>query len=257
MKKINCDGIIFDVDGVLIDVKKSFLLSIKKTTEYVLKNWYNKKINVAQKDVETIKKIKGFNNDWDATYALIDLIKQDISRQSFGSFVKLVSKKTQKNKRYREIRLIFDTFYWGSEFFAKQYKTQSSFTNKIGLFKKEKQLIEEDMLASLAKNYSLGIATGRNKFEVDYGLLTFKAIEKYIPRGNIITEDDVPFTKPHPASLLEVKKQMNVQNPVYIGDSINDVLAAKNANMPSIYIGKEKLGDYQLENVNQIMEVLQ
>lgn len=250
------DGIIFDIDGVLIDVKESFLLSIKKTTEYILKNWYNKKINVTQKDVETIKRVKGFNNDWDATHALIDLFKQGIPRQSFGSFVKHVSKKTQKSKRYKEIRLIFDTFYWGSEFFVKQHKMQSPFTNKVGLFKNEKKLIKEDVLASLAKNYTLGIATGRNKFEVDYGLLIFKDIKKYIPKNNIITEDDTPFTKPDPAPLLEAKKRMNVQNPIYVGDSINDVLAAKKANMPSIFIGKEKLGDYQINDVNKLKVIL-
>lgn len=253
MSKFNCDGIIFDVDGVLIDVKESFLLSIKKTTEFVLKNWYNKKVNVTQKDIEAIKRIKGFNNDWDTTYALIELFMQGKPL----ILVKIVNKKTQQSKKYRDIRLIFDTFYWGSEFFIKQYKIKSPFANKYGLFKREKQLIEQSVLAALAKKYPLGIATGRNSFEVDYGLLTFKDIAIYIPKNNIVTENDTLFTKPNPDPLIEAKKRLRSVSPIYVGDTINDVLAARNAKMPCIYIGKEKLGDYQLENVNQIMEVLQ
>ncbi len=31
------DGIIFDCDGVLVDVSKSYDLAIRKTTQYVLK----------------------------------------------------------------------------------------------------------------------------------------------------------------------------------------------------------------------------
>ena len=32
------DGIIFDCDGVLIDITKSYDLTITKTTKYILKN---------------------------------------------------------------------------------------------------------------------------------------------------------------------------------------------------------------------------
>ena len=35
----NCDGIIFDCDGVLIDITKSYDLTIDKTTQYVLENY--------------------------------------------------------------------------------------------------------------------------------------------------------------------------------------------------------------------------
>jgi phosphoglycolate phosphatase-like HAD superfamily hydrolase len=49
---------------------------------------------------------------------------------------------------------------------------------------------------------------------------------------------------------------MMVTRPIYVGDTINDVIAAKSAGMKCIFVGKQNLGDIQLSNVNQLQEVL-
>jgi phosphoglycolate phosphatase-like HAD superfamily hydrolase len=49
---------------------------------------------------------------------------------------------------------------------------------------------------------------------------------------------------------------MNTKAPVYIGDTINDVIAAKAAGMVSIYIGNENYGDITLTDISQLQEVL-
>jgi hypothetical protein len=68
------DAAVFDCDGVLIDVRNSYLMSIEATIRYFL-------TRVADLDVPSdgtlphvihlLKKSGGFNSDWDGTYALL------------------------------------------------------------------------------------------------------------------------------------------------------------------------------------------
>ena len=68
------DAIIFDCDGVLIDITKSYDLAIIKTTQYVLENLLAKidsSIDVDFKIIDGFKSTGGFNDEVDLTYATI------------------------------------------------------------------------------------------------------------------------------------------------------------------------------------------
>jgi FMN phosphatase YigB (HAD superfamily) len=67
------DGIIFDCDGVLIDITKSYDLTIIKTTKYILENIskINDSINIDSKIIDGFKSTGGFNDEVDLTYASI------------------------------------------------------------------------------------------------------------------------------------------------------------------------------------------
>ena len=67
------DAIIFDCDGVLIDIKKSYDLTIIKTTKYVLETFANilDSIDVDFKIIDGFKSTGGFNDEVDLTYAAI------------------------------------------------------------------------------------------------------------------------------------------------------------------------------------------
>ena len=47
-------------------------------------------------------------------------------------------------------------------------------------------------------------------------------------------------------------KRIKSKQPIYIGDTINDVIAAKKAGMKSVFVGND-LGDYQIKNVNNLL----
>lgn len=64
LKEIN-PLLIFDIDGVLVDVSKSYRTAIKKTSEY----FTNKKINFDE--IQIFKNKGGLNNDWGLTEAII------------------------------------------------------------------------------------------------------------------------------------------------------------------------------------------
>ncbi len=66
------DGIIFDCDGVLVDVSKSYDLAIKQATAFVLKKFANiNSIPITSKIICGFKESGGFNDEVDVTYASI------------------------------------------------------------------------------------------------------------------------------------------------------------------------------------------
>ena len=69
----NIDSIIFDCDGVLIDITKSYDSAIIQTTKYVLENFakIDDAINVDFKIIDGFKSTGGFNDEVDLAYAAI------------------------------------------------------------------------------------------------------------------------------------------------------------------------------------------
>jgi len=121
--KTKYDGLIFDMDGVLIDVTQSYREAIRQTAGYFLKR------NVLISEVNEIKNKVGMNNDWDATYALIN----------------------KSTVAYESVKAYFQKVYLG------------------GLINNEKLLIPKQKLQLLKNKYKkLGIATGRPKQEAGY-----------------------------------------------------------------------------------------
>ena len=70
---IEIDSLIFDCDGVLIDITKSYDETIIKTTKYVLETLANisDAIDIDFKIIDGFKSTGGFNDEVDLTYASI------------------------------------------------------------------------------------------------------------------------------------------------------------------------------------------
>ncbi|HLN35334.1 MAG TPA: HAD-IA family hydrolase [Nitrososphaeraceae archaeon] len=69
---IRVTSIIVDIDGVLIDVRKSYNEAIKKTTQFItnyLKKYRSKNI-VSDNIISRFRQSGGFNNDTDTSYAI-------------------------------------------------------------------------------------------------------------------------------------------------------------------------------------------
>ncbi|MFH0773656.1 MAG: HAD-IA family hydrolase [bacterium] len=211
--KQSFDALIFDMDGVLVDVNLSYRKAIQKTAEFFLKR------KVSTSEVNMIKEKAGMNNDWDATYSLIN----------------------NKSFSYAEVKNIFQKIYLGDE-------------KKNGLIDNEKLLITKDNLMKLKRKYKkFGIATGRPKDEALYVINRFNLQELF---DVIIAKEDVKREKPFPDPILLVMKELNVKNGVYIGDSPSDVIAAEAAGIPSIYIGNQKIGTMRFQSTSQVIDYL-
>lgn len=230
------DSVIFDMDGVLVDVSQSYRVAIEKTVNFFLK-CKGLSIKATLEDVTEIKNLTGFNNDWDATYVLLAFLSKGVKREKFRKEIQTFPEINKKNKEYKKIREVFQTFYQN-------------------LNSSEKCLISKKLLARLINmNLKLGIATGRPREEALFAVRNFN-LQAFFPENYIVALEDTAKEKPSPDPLIEVKKRMQVKNPVYVGDTISDVVTAKKAKMPCIFIGDGNLGDFQIKNVNKLMEVL-
>jgi len=139
LKEILKPALIFDIDGVLVDVSNSYRTAIKQTTEYFTKT------NVSPEEIQSYKEITGYNNDWDLSEAII------LSR----------GKKVAK----QEIIDKFQEYYLGKNF--------------DGLIMNEKWLANNNLIEELSKKYKLAIVTGRPKIEAEFALKANKALKYF------------------------------------------------------------------------------
>lgn len=238
------DGIIFDMDGVLVDVSKSYRIAIEKTVNYLLEQ-RDLPVRITQKDVSAAKNLPGYNNDWDASYALFT-----------GKTVSILPAKNKKNILYKEVKDVFQTFYLGSKLFKETEGREAPLNIVKGLIWQEKSLVSQRMLDTLlARNIKLGIVTGRPRKEALFAIDNLN-LQKFFSNGNVVALEDAAKEKPDPGPLLEIKKRMKIKNPVYVGDSISDVIAARKAKMSCLFVGRKKIGDMQITDINLLKDIL-
>lgn len=209
------DSIIFDMDGVLVS-NSSYVKAIVQTVQLFCKN---KKIDSTY--ITEIKKITGFNNDWDTSYALIKLLGNNVPVEKFAQEIERITPEIRMSDTYKQIKETFQTIYVG--------------TNNNGYIAQESLLIRLKLLQKLSSIYLLGIATSRPRYEAQFAARNL-GLSKYIPLGYIVAKEDAQREKPFPDPLLEAKRRMNVERPLYVGDTVNDTEAAFLAGMPCIYI---------------------
>jgi HAD superfamily hydrolase (TIGR01548 family) len=256
---LSSDGIIFDCDGVLIDVAKSYDLTIKKTTEYVLEKFsqITDSIEIDSKIIDGFKSTGGFNDEVDVTYASILSIisakklnkKQDqfifdvISNADSSGIVSvekylegLVDISDIKNKlsypgthHENPLYQIFDQIFYGSELYNKLFKRQSKFSEP-GLIKNDIVLVNYSLVKKLEKKFisKISIVTGRGKESARYSL--DKLLEKFDLTHSVFLEDEPrEMAKPNPESLIRSIRGMNSNHCIYVGDSMEDFIMAKKA----------------------------
>ena len=190
-------AVLFDMDGVLVDVSQSYRQAIVETVETF------SGIKIPPAAIEQYKSRGGLNNDWDLTGAILK--DQGISAAK------------------QEIIAVFQQFYSGKNF--------------DGLIRHESWMFPEQELQRICKTYKTGIVTGRPREEAHYTLKRFGK-DHFFPV--VITMDDLPpgKGKPDPAGLLLAMERLQGGGGWYIGDTIDDEVAARGAGLVPIIINK-------------------
>jgi histidinol-phosphate aminotransferase len=242
------ESIIFDMDGVLIDVTESYRQAIVLTANYLLG-----KETIKASDVDEIKAIPGFNNDWDVTYVLYALAKQNRLKRDWSKIAKAMLPVDRKSQEFLQIFSVFQTYYLGSKMFIDTYKETPPFNYSNSLIAKEKCLIKPNFLKQLIKmGYKIAIATGRPKTEA-LEAIRLARLTSYFSANNLVALEDVTLEKPSPEPLLLAQKIINAQKSIYVGDTQNDKIAAKAANMDFYFISTIRDGD-SFPNVNSFLQ---
>ncbi|AIF69195.1 hydrolase [Palaeococcus pacificus DY20341] len=207
--------LIFDVDGVLIDVSESYDLATKFTVEYFLKELGREKAI----DVEIIRKLRrkgAFGDDFKVSEALILFalngdVEGFVERFPEGEGIKWVRERFGTIVEPEEIERIFNTFYLGEHYKERAFEFD-------GLWKKEKPIVRKELLEKAGERFKLGVVTGRNKLEL-------KLAEELIGFHfeNAVTREF--YVKPDPKALWHLTKG---EEGIYIGDTVNDGLLVEN-----------------------------
>ncbi|NWJ27995.1 HAD family hydrolase [Marine Group I thaumarchaeote] len=251
------DAVIFDCDGVLIDVSKSYDRVILKTTQYALENFakINDAIDVDFKIIDGFKSTGGFNDEVDLTYAaIISLVAAkklekdqtsfifDVIKNADSSGIRSVEKYLENQVDISDIKKqlsypgvhhenplyqIFDQLFYGPELYQKLFKNSSNFSES-GLIEQDDVILNNSLIEKLQKKFDskIAIVTGRGKESISYSLKTL--LEKFDLKNSIFLEDESrELAKPNPQSLLDSIKGMNSVYTLYVGDSMEDFIMAK------------------------------
>ena len=255
----NIDSIIFDCDGVLIDITKSYDETIIKTVQYVLENFtkIDDTIKVNFEIIDGFKATGGFNDEVDLAYAAIisfvaaKKLKQDpmkfiftviensdssgiVSVQNFLKnqidISEIITKLSYPGPHDTNILYqIFDQLFYGPQLYLKLFQNTSKFSYP-GLIENDIVIFNDNLSEKLLKKFGkqISMVTGRGKESVSYSLK--KLLNTFDLKNSVFLEDESrDLAKPNPTALVNSITGMNSKSCLYVGDSMEDFIMAKKA----------------------------
>jgi HAD superfamily hydrolase (TIGR01548 family) len=186
--------LIFDVDGVLVDVRESFWRSALQTVQHLTGK------RVTWNELYQWKNKPGNNDDW----SLVSRWATALGRPT----------------SYEQARDAFQQFYW-------------DFDGRPGNVRREKLLVSARQIETWGRRFELDLFTGRTRQEFSF---TFDGWPASVRFRTVVTMNDVKRKKPYPDGLLLILGRRDPATALYVGDNIDDALAARAADVPFIAI---------------------
>ena len=249
------DSIIFDCDGVLVDIRNSYDYAINKTISAIMNELFNEKISdvVNSKILYGLKSAGGFNDEVAVVYAVVMTLVA--SKKSNLKFEKLIidvidnanesginsidnyfvnenidlteikSKLDYENSRkVSYIHRIFNQLFYGPTLYEEIFNEKSQFTEKP-LIDLDNVVLDDNLMSKLKTRFGTKISTvtGRGNFAFSYSMKNF--IENFDMENSVFLEDrHLKLAKPNPESLIESISGINSKCCLYIGDSMEDLM---------------------------------
>jgi phosphoglycolate phosphatase-like HAD superfamily hydrolase len=249
------DSIIFDCDGVLVDIRKSYDSAINKTISVIMKELFDDDVSnvVTSKIHFGIKAAGGFNDEVAVVYAIV--LTLVASKKSNIKFEKLIidvinnanesginsiddyfinkkidlieikSKLDYKNSRkVSYIHRIFNQLFYGPSLYEEIFSKKSQFSQNP-LIDLDDVVLDNTLMLKLKNRFGIKISsvTGRGKFAFSYSLKNF--LDDFDIQNSVFLEDrPLNMAKPNPESLIESISGINSKCSLYIGDSMEDFI---------------------------------
>ncbi len=198
--------LLFDIDGVIRDVSKSYRLAIKETVFHFI-GW-----RPDSEDIDTLKAEGNWNNDWYLSFELISRHKE----------AKGLSKELPSEK---ELIDVFSDFYFGGN-------PDGETSQWNGFILNEPLLVEKAFFTELnLRGFSWGFLSGAEPPSAKFVLENRLGLKK----PPLIAMGEAP-EKPDPTGLIKLATKLagkdleNETRPItYLGDTVADVLTVINA----------------------------
>lgn len=223
------DSVIFDIDGVLIDVSRSFRMVIAMVVADYLKTFegYFGPPIITPEATQVFKDRGGFNNDWELTEAAILLslsLKNQFQRFTpvkdlpgwyGGGGLNELYERIETSKLNRNwIHERFKILYAGKKYCQRLYGFEPV-EEIVGMVEKERVILKRELLSG---DFDYGIVTGRTEEETLLALEKIELEPSFFKTG-ILWE----ITKPDP----EPMERLSFKSGVYIGDTVDDLEMAR------------------------------
>jgi len=254
------DAVIFDCDGVLVDITESYDAAINKTVSYILQDI----LEIQAENIVTpeilygFKSKGGFNDEVAVCYAVIftsyaakkldkqfnEVVKDVIDNSDERGILSVDEYLTSLDIEISDIKeklnysnphetsyiyTIFDQIFYGAELYEEIYDIPSKLL-EAGLIEKDRVLIDSKIISSLKNKFDekLAVVTGRGKFAFSYSLKKF--LNKFDLDNSVFLEDESKdLAKPNVEPLLKSIRGLNSKHCLYVGDSMEDMLMANKA----------------------------
>lgn len=244
-------GVVFDVDGVLVDTGDSYRRVVRETVERV----HDTEVDPAA--VERFKEAGGFNDDWELTEALSAYV---LARRTGyaagvadhtaavaeegggldGSRAVLTAAlsgdehaRVERTVDPERLRRVFQRLYLGRDRYRELEGDPEVVETATGIGAEEggyvddeRVLVSEATLAAVRDRFPVGVFTGRPAAEADIAL---ERVGLDLPGELVITMDDPEPGKPDPTGLVALADRLGVDGVVYVGDTVDDARAARRA----------------------------
>ena len=260
MKVDEFDSIIFDCDGVLIDVTNSYDTTINKTISYVLKKIAGITVDTPLTN-EILLKFKstgGFNDEIDITYSgvLCYIAANKLNKNPAELILDVLNNADDTGIAYIEdfldkidvdisdiksrldypsiekndlIHATFDQLFFGPELYRKIFQKESNFSEK-GFIENDNIIVNSELIEALKKKFDdkIAIVTGRGLDAISSSLK--ELLNQFNVESSVFLEDESrDLAKPNPQSLIRAMKGLNSENCLYVGDSMEDMILAQRA----------------------------
>jgi HAD superfamily phosphatase len=241
--QLGADTVVFDVDGVLVDVADSYRRAVVESVDRVHDGTLDRDA------LQFFKDAGGFNNDWTLTYAvaLYVLARREGLDRSVSTFTEAVAASgggleatealvadllapAGRERVYAEwdpdhLREVFQQLYLGDDRYRDLEGGEPPLdTRERGFIEDEPVLLEPATLPALADR-ELGVVTGRPRAEAAIAL---DRVGLDLPDERVYAMEDGPG-KPAPDALVAVATDADADSVVFIGDTLDDIETAANA----------------------------
>ena len=249
------DTLIFDMDGVLVDVTDSIATVDCLAVETYLRlicGWQESEGLVTREDAQAYKLAGGFNDDWDLVkvMALHLLVKAELARshrpavlrqasptvaelmaatrQAGGGYQAAVEvllgrlddeqqRRVQRQWHPELVKRVFQELYAGETYCPSFYGFTPQYVHVPGLIHRDRPLLEAE---ALPPGVRLGIFSGRTEAET-WAALELLGLQHRFPRPTLAVAEDGPL-KPAPDGLARVLAALDSEVAVYVGDMPDD-----------------------------------
>ena len=249
------DSIIFDCDGVLVDIRNSYDEAINKTISAIMKELFDDDVgNVVTSKIHfNLKAVGGFNDEVAVVYAVVmTLVASKKSNIPFEKLIidvinnanesginsidvyfknqdidlkELKSKLDYENSRKESyIHRTFNQLFYGPLLYEEIFNEKSKFSQDP-LIDLDEIVLNETLMEKLQSRFDKKIATvtGRGKFAFSYSMKNF--LNNFDIQNSVFLEDrPLEMAKPNPKSLIESISAIDSECSLYIGDSMEDLL---------------------------------